>query len=86
MNCNQLRNLIFAAVLALAAGPVSTAVTPAQAATPRAISALWVYSAASLPSPVTDGPTQTALIQDSSASGVNMLYLSVYSSSTSAGR
>jgi uncharacterized protein (TIGR03437 family) len=73
-------------VLALAA--LSTALMAAQATTPSTIiNALWVNSVASLPSPVTDAPTQAALIQNSSASGVNMLYLSVYSSTPdSAGR
>lgn len=42
--------------------------------------ALWVYSVSGLPSPVTDGPTRDALIQNGSASGVNVLYISVYSS------
>jgi uncharacterized protein (TIGR03437 family) len=73
-------------VLALAT--LATVVVVAQATTPSTIlNALWVYSVASLPSPVTDAPTQAALIQNSSASGVNMLYLSVYSSAPdSAGR
>jgi hypothetical protein len=44
------------------------------------LNALWVYSVTSLPNPVTDTTTRDALIQDSSSSGVNMLYLSVYSS------
>jgi uncharacterized protein (TIGR03437 family) len=49
--------------------------------------ALWVYSVSSLPNAVTDAPTRSTLIQNGSASGVNMLYVSVYSSTpNSAGR
>lgn len=44
------------------------------------VNALWVYSVASLPDPITDAPTRSTLIQNGSASGVNMLYVSVYSS------
>src|ERR1700722_13207061 len=51
------------------------------------VNALWVYSVASLPNPVTDSPTRNALIQNSSASGVNAIYVAVYSSTAnSAGR
>src|SRR5580700_11054519 len=72
----------------LALVTLSTGVMIAQAATSSPIiNALWVNSVASLPSPVTDAPTQAALIQNSVASGVNMLYVSVYSSTPdSAGR
>ena len=62
----------------------ATAITLLCAAAPAAqqpgVNALWVYSVTSLPDPVTDGPTRSALIQNGSASGVNMLYVSVYSS------
>jgi uncharacterized protein (TIGR03437 family) len=51
----------------------------AQSAQPS-VNALWVYSVTSLPDPVTDAPTRSALIQNGSASGVNLLYVSVYSS------
>jgi len=49
-----------------------------------AVNALWVYSVTSLPDPVTDAPTRSALLQNGSASGVNMLYVSVYSSTPDA--
>jgi uncharacterized protein (TIGR03437 family) len=65
--------------LALAAWAISLG--PAKPATvPAKLNALWVYSVSSLPNPVTDMPTRDTLIQNSSASGVNMLYVSVYSS------
>jgi len=53
------------------------AVSPAPA---PSVNALWVYSVTSLPSPVTDSGARSSLIQNGSASGVNMLYASVYSS------
>ena len=52
----------------------------AQSAQQPNVNALWVYSVTSLPDPVRDGPTRSALIQNGSSSGVNMLYASVYSS------
>jgi uncharacterized protein (TIGR03437 family) len=52
----------------------------AQSAQQPSVNALWVYSVTSLPDPVTDAPTRSALIQNGAASGVNMLYVSVYSS------
>src|SRR5580693_780626 len=61
----------------LAIGWLAVAVL-AQAA-PSSINALWVYSVTNLPNPVTDAPTAAALIQNAAASGVNMLYVSVYS-------
>jgi uncharacterized protein (TIGR03437 family) len=42
--------------------------------------AIWVNSVSGLPSPVTDAPAMNTLIQNSAASNVNMLYVSVYSS------
>jgi uncharacterized protein (TIGR03437 family) len=66
-------------VLTLAA--VATSVPSAEAGTlPAKVNALWVYSVASLPNPVTDEQTRDSLIQNSSLSGVNVLYVSVYSS------
>jgi len=63
---------------------IVTAITllcgPARSMQQPGVNALWVYSVTSLPSPVTDGPTRSTLIQNSKSSGVNMLYLSVYSS------
>jgi GH18 family chitinase len=51
------------------------------------LNALWVYSISSLPNPVTDKKTRDRLIQDSSSSGVSILYVSVYSATpNSAGR
>jgi uncharacterized protein (TIGR03437 family) len=51
------------------------------------LNALWVYSVSSLPNPVTDLTTRDTLVQNSSGSGVNMLYVSVYHSTpNSAGR
>jgi hypothetical protein len=63
-------------------------ITSVQSATVSAnMNALWVYSVSSLPNAVADPPTRAALIQNSSASGVNMLYVSVYRSTpNSAGR
>ena len=59
----------------------------ARSAPTASVNALWVYSVSSLPNPVTDAPTRLALIGDSAASGVNLLYVSVYSSTpNSAGR
>lgn len=52
----------------------------APAAQAPVINALWVYSVTSLPNPVTDSATRSALMQNGSASGVNMFYVSVYSS------
>jgi uncharacterized protein (TIGR03437 family) len=58
-----------------------------QSANASGVNALWVYSVASLPNPVTDSPTRNALIQNSSASSVNAIYVAVYSSTAnSAGR
>lgn len=51
---------------------------------PSNINALWVYSVTNLPNAVTDAPTAATLIQNASASGVNMLYVSVYSSTPNA--
>ncbi len=72
----------------LAAIAIFSAVVPAlQSAGLGSINALWVYSVSSLPNAVTDAPTRNALMQNSSASGVNMLYAAVYSSTpNSAGR
>jgi hypothetical protein len=54
---------------------------------PAKVNAVWVYSVSSLPNPVTDASTRAALVQDSSTSGANMLYVSIYSSTpNSAGR
>ncbi|HUI58312.1 MAG TPA: hypothetical protein VLY04_25235 [Bryobacteraceae bacterium] len=63
-----------ALALALAAGQAKAAAAPAR------LHAVWVYSVANLPSAVTDAPTRATLIQSSAASGVNLLYVSVYSS------
>jgi uncharacterized protein (TIGR03437 family) len=80
MNC-ILRTSGFAVALLYAAAPI------ARSGPAAFVNALWVYSVSSLPNPVTDGPTRMALIQDSVASGVNVLYVSVYSSTpNSAGR
>ena len=69
------------AAFALFTGPAKPATVPAK------LNAVWVNSVSSLPNPVTDAPTRVALIQDSSASGINMLYVAVYSSTpNSAGR
>src|SRR5580658_5247759 len=51
----------------------------ASAATPS-LQAVWVYSVSGLPDPVTDAPTMNTLMRSSVASNVNMLYVSVYSS------
>src|SRR5580658_942384 len=73
------------AAFAVSIGHAGPAAQPAAAS--AKLNALWVYSVTSLPNPVTDTATRDALIQDSSASGVNMLYPSVYSSTpNSAGR
>jgi hypothetical protein len=48
---------------------------------------LWVFPGSSLPNPVTDAAARQALVANSAASGVNLLYVSVYSSNpNSAGR
>jgi len=66
---------------ALAATAFAIFIGPAEPATvPATLNALWVYSVASLPSPVTDAPARATLIQNSSLSGVNMLYAVVYRS------
>ncbi len=66
---------------------LSAAVQSAQAASLGSINALWVYKAGSLPNAVTDQATRNTLIQNGSASGVNMLYVAVYGSTpNSAGR
>jgi uncharacterized protein (TIGR03437 family) len=73
-----LRTLIFAA--ALTCTSARSFAQKAPAAQQPAVNALWVYSVPSLPDPVTDSPTRSTLMQNGSASGVNMLYVSVYSS------
>src|SRR5580704_9208037 len=73
-----LRTMIFAAVLTCTSARSFAENAPA--AQQPTINALWVYSVTSLPDPVTDSPTRSALMQNGSASGVNMLYVSVYSS------
>jgi len=79
------RTLIFAAVLTCTSAHSFAENAPA--AQQPAVNALWVYSVTSLPDPVTNSPAGIALMQNSSASGVNMLYVSVYSStSNSQGR
>lgn len=77
------RNLgIIAAIMTL-----SGAIHTVEAAGPGNINALWVYKVSSLPNAVTDAPTRTTLMHNSAASGVNMLYVAVYSSTkNSAGR
>ena len=66
---------------ALALAVIAVANNSAEAGpVPPLLNALWVYSVSSLPNPVTDPPTRAALVQNSSASAVNMLYVSVYSS------
>ncbi len=66
---------------------LSVAAKVGHTTSPPGINALWVYSVTSLPNPVTDSATAATLLQNSAASGVNMLYLSVYSSTPdSAGR
>src|SRR5580704_1809494 len=67
------------AVLTLAAAASSIGLAEAATA-PVKLNALWVYSVTGLPNPVTDEPTRDSLIQNGSLSGVNMLYVSVYSS------
>ncbi len=68
----------------VAAMTILSAVAPAlQAASLGSVNALWVYKVSSLPNAVTDGPTRNTLMQNSSASGVNMLYVAVYSSTPS---
>ncbi len=67
------------AVLTLAAAASSIGLAEA-ATTPVKLNALWVYSVTGLPNPVTDEPTRDSLIQNGSLSGVNTLYVSVYSS------
>jgi hypothetical protein len=64
------------AAVAISIGSAAAATAPAK------LNALWVYSVSSLPNPVTDAPTRDILIQNRSLSGVNMLYVSVYSSTT----
>jgi uncharacterized protein (TIGR03437 family) len=67
--------------VALTVAAITISIGCAEAATaPAKMNALWVYSVSSLPNPVTDTPTRESLIQNSSSSGVNMLYVSVYSS------
>jgi hypothetical protein len=75
-------------VLEVSPTPETLSMGPAQsAAVPAKVNAVWVYSVSSLPNPVTDAPTRAALVQDSSASGANILYVSIYSSApNSAGR
>lgn len=57
--------------------PIQTA--QAHAFTPNT-HAVWVYEQSTLPNPVTDPIARQTLIDNSAASGVNMIYLSVYSS------
>src|SRR5271156_417055 len=64
-------------MFALAAFCISVQAQPATGPTPNA---LWVYSVSSLPNAVSDQTTRDTLIQNSSASGVKMLYVSVYQS------
>ncbi len=78
MKRNTIRNLIFACLLACTTA-VSSAKADSAVQQPT-VNALWVYSVSGLPDPVTDAPTRTTLMQNGSASGVNMLYVSVYSS------
>lgn len=72
----------------VAAMAILAAVVPVvQASSPGSTNALWVYKVSSLPNAVTDAPTRNTLMQNSSTSGVNMLYVAVYSSTpNSAGR
>jgi uncharacterized protein (TIGR03437 family) len=72
------RLVVTLAALALSIGHAEPATGPVTAS--AKLNALWVYSITSLPNPVTDAATRDALIQDGFSSGVNMLYLSVYSS------
>jgi FG-GAP-like repeat len=61
--------------------------TSSTATVPAKVNAVWVYSVSSLSNPVTSASTRAVLVQDTSASGANMLYVSVYSSTpNSAGR
>jgi uncharacterized protein (TIGR03437 family) len=75
----RFRFVVFAVVLICASAPSFAA--NASAANPPSVNALWVYSVTSLPNPITDAPTRSTLMQNGSASGVNLLYASVYSSS-----
>ena len=59
----------FAVSIGHAGSNIGSATGSATASAKR--NALWVYSVTSLPNPVTDTATRDALIQDSSASGVN---------------
>ncbi len=63
------------ALLAATLG-ISAAGQPAR----PALNALWVYSVSSLPNAISDEPTRNTLIQNSVASGVSTLYVSVYQS------
>jgi uncharacterized protein (TIGR03437 family) len=75
MNSNRV------ACRALALGTWSIFLASATPATvPAKLSALWVYELSSLPNPVTDATARATLIQNSVSSGINMLYVSVYSS------
>lgn len=73
---------IIAAIMTL-----SGAFQTAKAAPTGNINALWVYKVSSLPNAVTDVPTRNTLMHNSAASGVNMLYVAIYSSTkNNAGR
>ena len=72
-----LRTVIFAAVLTCTSALSFAKDTPVAQ---QPVNALWIYSVTSLPDPVTDSPTRSTLMQNGSASGLNMLYVSVYSS------
>jgi uncharacterized protein (TIGR03437 family) len=81
------RDVMKKSVLMTLVALTASAKTASPGIGPAQTSALWVYSISSLPNAVTDAPTRDTLIQDASASGVNMLYPSVYSSTpNSAGR
>jgi len=73
---------IVAAIITL-----SSVIQAVEAAPGGNINALWVYKVPSLPNAVTDAPTRNTLMKNSASSGVNMLYVAVYSSTkSSAGR
>src|SRR5580700_4080906 len=71
-------------LLALALLPLS--IRPAQPPAVPALNGLWAYSVSSLPNPVTDLTTRNTLVQNAAASGVKMLYVSVYSSTPNSAR
>jgi len=51
---------------------------------PAASQALWVFPSSSFANPVTDATARQTLVTNSAASGVGLLYLSVYSSTPNA--